>query len=997
MDAAQAAASWSSWHERLGHPSEKRLRKTLHLVDGAAIDYTSIYPKQCTTCDQTKITKPKYSKQTTRKRAKKAGTHFHSDIQGPFRVRSYQNSRYWAVLVDDKSRYKWPIFLSNKNHFTRKFKILAKQIATIKGVKLQLFQTDQAGEYTGNEFQALLQEIGCRFLTSCTGQSQQNPVAERAIKTVSECGRTLLLGAKFPFQYWEDAFKHACLLQNIVHSSGTIPSTQTPYEAFYGKTPNISDLPTFGAPCMFHVPKTRRHKLEPSGREGRFLGFSEKFKGYKVLDIKTRSIYHVAQAKFYTMGDMPTPDDLHSTAPIDLAKQIMDPVESKKSEIVDSTKYLREEHKTFVQKLRHDYPNYKGKPSMIQPILNNVTPNTGSIFEYALPPSTPVPRAQLRRCQLARKAYTTPLVHTSIFCAAITLDERLTPFNDFDYGDEDAVSLWMDNEIKMKYISQAFKAKTKTSKFPNTYREAKAAPDGEEWITCTLAELKSHLKNGTWAEVILPPGAKTIGCRWVYVIKFDENGDPVRYKARLVAQGFTQRAGINFDPDQVYAPVASYATIRTLLALGVELDCEIEQFDIETAYLNSTLEEQDIYLRLPEGYDELLNKLHEKSPNISKGKRCLRLKKTIYGLKQSGRKWNNLFVKKMKTYGYERLISDSSVFIRRKGANFAIIVLYVDDIVGISSNVQMARQLQKDLCSTFTTECKGELKWLLGMKIDRDRKAGTMTLSQPAAIEELLRSVNFCSNSKVDTPMFSSEDHIKKQIRSCPEGFNPRAVYGSLLFLSVTTRFDVSPSVAIAGQYLNNPEPSTLYTRLKRILKYLQAFPDAGITFTRSGKPLDLGHLFRGFADASLADCIRTRRSRTGIVLKFGPAPIIWVSKRQSLVAHSTAEAEYVAASTCNQLILGTRHMFQELGFDVSSPTPLHEDNEACIALATNPVTSRASKHIELRYHSLREHVALKHIKMIYTPTKEQQADFFTKPLNRMDHRRLLTRMNLFL
>lgn len=246
-------------------------------------------------------------------------------------------------------------------------------------------------------------------------------------------------------------------------------------------------------------------------------------------------------------------------------------------------------------------------------------------------------------------------------------------------------------------------------------------------------------------------------------------------------------------------------------------------------------------------------------------KTCLRLDQLLYGLKQSGRLWNNQFVWRMKKLGYERLLSDQSIFYKKIGNKFIIFSLYVDDILGITSDKETMQQLTDDLQKTFKTKALGAVHWLVGMKISRNRVKGCLLLNQETYVNTMLNELNMQHIKSVDTPLVE-ESKIPQNLQQFKDDFHERAVFGKMMFLSVTTRPDIAPAVAILGQYLNNSSARTRW-RIKRILRYLSGTRDHGINFYRSNKPFNLALSLQAYVDASYGNCPATRRSRTGVII----------------------------------------------------------------------------------------------------------------------------------
>ena len=289
---------------------------------------------------------------------------------------------------------------------------------------------------------------------------------------------------------------------------------------------------------------------------------------------------------------------------------------------------------------------------------------------------------------------------------------------------------------------------------PKSVEEALSGKHSEQWREAMNSEYASLLKNGTWELVSPPEGTNIVGSRWVLKVKRDERGSVDRYKARLVAQGYSQTKGVDYD--EVFSPVARNTSIRTLLALANSHDLEIHQMDVKTAFLNGSLD-CDIYMSQPEGF-----------VNPDRPGHVCKLKKSIYGLKQSARCWNATLDQYLKSAGYRKSNADGCIYIKtvqetNGQINFVILGVYVDDIVQVSNNTDLLKAEKAALCKKFEMVDQGDIRYLLGMLIKRDRKSKTLTISQQAYLEKIVKKFGMENSKPVSTPLepgkkFQKED-----------------------------------------------------------------------------------------------------------------------------------------------------------------------------------------------------------------------------------------------
>ncbi|KAL0386518.1 UNVERIFIED_CONTAM: Retrovirus-related Pol polyprotein from transposon TNT 1-94 [Sesamum latifolium] len=277
---------------------------------------------------------------------------------------------------------------------------------------------------------------------------------------------------------------------------------------------------------------------------------------------------------------------------------------------------------------------------------------------------------------------------------------------------------------------------------PATYEEAVTSPNANEWITAMKEEMSSMAKNNVWELVDLPAGRKTIGSKWVLKVKRKADGSIDKFKARLVTKGYTQREGIDYE--ETFSPVVRFASVRLILAIVAHLDLELFQMDVKTAFLNGELDEE-IYMDQPEGFQEMGQK-----------RKVCRLKRSIYGLKQSSRQWYYRFHRAITSIGFTMVEEDHCVYVKRSEKNFMILSLYVDDILLAGNNMEMIVATQKWLSSTFEMKDMGEAEYIVGVKIHRDRSKKLLSLSQETYIKRIIERFRMHNANPVDTPMDKS-------------------------------------------------------------------------------------------------------------------------------------------------------------------------------------------------------------------------------------------------
>eukprot|EP00794_Sanderia_malayensis_P011707 gene11707-biopygen9383 len=502
---------------------------------------------------------------------------------------------------------------------------------------------------------------------------------------------------------------------------------------------------------------------------------------------------------------------------------------------------------------------------------------------------------------------------------------------------------------------------------PRNIAEALQGSDATLWREALDSEYKSLMKNDTWKLVELPEGKNLVGSKWLFKIKHNADGSISRYKSRLVAQGYTEEAGEDYD--EIFAPVAKYNSIRSVLAIANKFDMDIHQMDVKTAFLNGYLT-NDIYMKQPEGYED------EERPHL-----VCKLQKSLYGLKQSARCWNITFDKYLKESGYVQNPADPCVYCKSDIKNgmkqLVIVAVYVDDMIIASNNGGLLSAEKVELKKRFEMDDLGEINYCLGMSIKRDRRNRVLTINQNMYLKNVLKRFQMQDCKPISTPMDPNAKFMK--LTNDDEAADKReyqAMIGSLTYASIATRPDLSDAVGILSQFMSNPGQQHV-KGVKRVLRYIQGTLDYGLRFE------DGEFKLQGYSDADWAGDINTRKSTSGYVFRLGKATISWKSKRQPVVALSSTEAEYVALCAATQEAIWLRRLLGSLDINQDQATQLYEDNQGAIALSRNPNSHSRTKHIEIKYHYVRNVVDNKEIQLIYCPTEKMIADIMTKPLPR--------------
>ena len=478
-------------------------------------------------------------------------------------------------------------------------------------------------------------------------------------------------------------------------------------------------------------------------------------------------------------------------------------------------------------------------------------------------------------------------------------------------------------------------------------------------------EYESLMAKGTWHLVPLPTGRRAIGSKWVFKQKKDSNGEVMRFKARLVAQGFEQRYGEDFD--EVHAPVALQQTLRVLLTVAGHKKLIVRHVDVKNAYLHGKLEE-DIFMRQPPGYSV-----------AGKEELVCKLDRSIYGLKQAARVWNATIKKVLIGLGFQQSEADACLFsMQLSNGERIYLLIYVDDMILVCRNGDHIEAVEEALRKHLEISSLGEIKQFLGINVSKDAK-GMYMLSQKCLIREVADRFGLTdakpSRYPIDPGYFRSGDGEK-----LPDNKQYHQLVGALLYISTNSRPDISAAVSILSRKTNNPTQRD-WLELKRVVRYLLGTQDYQLKLDSDrSKCLEM----IGYSDADWAGDTTDRKSTSGFLFQLGKASVSWASRKQACVATSTMEAEYVALSEAAQEATWLRRLLAELGHAQRQPTVLYEDNRSCIDFVSLERQNKRSKHIDTKYYHARDLCSRGVIQLRYCPSEHMVADVFTKPLGAM-------------
>jgi hypothetical protein len=533
---------------------------------------------------------------------------------------------------------------------------------------------------------------------------------------------------------------------------------------------------------------------------------------------------------------------------------------------------------------------------------------------------------------------------------------------------------------------------------PQGYNEAINDPVyGKEWQAAIHAEIDALVANNTWREEKAPKGTNIVSTKWVFTTKTNPDGSLERFKARLVARGFSQVYGEDYD--QTFAPTVRTDTLRVFLAMVAANDLECRQYDVKNAFTESSLQ-QRIFLSPPKGVDV--------TPGL-----VLRALRSLYGLKQSARDWNLLCKSELQRLGFKQSLADPCLFTHaEKGIT---LLVYVDDIAAASKSNDALNWFFDNFRKRFNTKDLGEISKILGMRITRNRHRRELFIDQEQYLEKVLQRLGLpveSSSTCKPRPTPVSGKYEKLEVAKDDEERGDKTKYqqdiGSIMYAMVYSRPDIAFHIGQLSQQLQNP--TTRHEgAIKELGRYLRSTIKQKIRYGPSGskfgptrearlKVFDPDMLSL-YTDADWAN-MRDRKSISGHVAMLFNGPVAYGSKKQRSVSTSSCEAEYIGMSTCCKQGQWIAQVLRDMGFpeyigDNPDTVEMRADNQGAIALVKNPHLHERSKHIDISYHHIRDLEEQKKMRITYVPTAEMIADGFTKPLDRVAFKRFKDMLGL--
>lgn len=899
------------WHRKLAHRNLEDIRKQKDLEIAPCIcDDT------CESCIKGKLSRKSFPKKATP--VNEPLDVIVSDVCGPLQTQTSGGKKYFVTFTDIFSGYTEIRLLREKREVAGKTINFIEYLKTQTGRKPKIFRSDKGTEYINKTLQNYLEKEGIKFECTVGYAPEQNGVSERKNRTLMEAARTMLEESKSPKRLWGEAVHAANFVFNRLTNKET---NKTPYETLFGKQHSKLEFHEFGSSAYAMIPYEKRRKLDNKAVEATFVGYDENSKGYRLID-KNNKLIISREVKF---------------------------VQNKTKHRKISRKFKRK-IQTTIQK-QNESPEDDDNVSLFcdndfQEENRNMQENNNEIEEEnsAVQEENEDSEDSFHDAQEENQSQEES---DSTEVSSESENEPIIPRRSTRHNIGKAPQRFNDYELyKVEMEDDFFE--------PKTYLEAITCKQGHLWKKAMEEEIQSLEKNHTWEEIDLPKGKTTVGSKWVFKIKDD--GDDIRMKARLVAQGFSQKYGVNYD--EVFAPVVKTTTLRLLLSIAGKRKYHVRQYDVKTAFLNGKLEEE-VYMRRPPGYGN--------------EKKVLKLEKSIYGLKQAAKVWNDTLNNVLIKNDFKRNEHDKCLYTLQWKNETIHLLVHVDDLLVTGSSEDDIIKIMKNVGREFELKDLGNIKHYLGIDVEQDSE-GNYLISQGKYIDKIVETANL-EDSKISVyPMDVGYYKLEGELLDTNEFY--RKLIGMLLFLSTHSRPDISACVGILSKKVLNPRDVDLL-EAKRIIKYLKGSRNLKLKLSDSGTLQEL----HAYSDANWAEDKTDRKSNSGYFCSINGGAISWCSRKQETVATSSAESELMALTeTCKEM-KWLRSMIKSLKEAVPEKMLIFTDSQSCISMIKNEKFSNKTKHIDIKYHYVRDLFTNKEVNLQYVNTEINTADLMTKPL----------------
>ncbi|GJR82058.1 putative ribonuclease H-like domain-containing protein [Tanacetum coccineum] len=1014
------------WHRRMGHVNYKNMNR---LVKGNLV--RGLPPKlfkndhTCVACCKGKQHKASYKAITAVSSISEPLQLLHMDLFGPTSIRSIDHKYYCLVITDDYSRFCWVFFLEHKDETYSILKDFINLVENQLNKKVKAIRCDNGTEFKNAHIIELCGSKGIKRDYSNARTPQQNGVAERKNRTLIEAARTMLADSKLPTMFWTEAVRTACYVLNRVLV--TSPHNKTPYALLTGNIPSVSHFKPFG--CHVTILNTSDHlgKFDGKADEGYIVGYSASNRAYRVYNVHNKRVEETMNLRY--LEEKPNVQGLGHEWYFDLdyltdtlgykrvqANQSAGTQEASTNpagtQDADSDSECDEQVIIIPSYPSHNLQEAEPKDTSSDEGDDSPHDSAKEIFQQELARL----KGQVKRAtsdvkdaeELQQKARTKtvppgsikiPSGGTTISPGNVSVptggvpvptgsptdsffdDEPTTRFpspsdlgnnepslgifSSLSYDDEFGADLNnLASTVEVSHVAtkrintihlqsliigdhtSTVQTRSKVNNTPTVEPVAQALED-PSWVDAMQEEMQQFKFQNVWVLVDLPEDKYAIGTKWILKNKRDARGIVVRNKARLVAQGHRQEEGIDYD--EVFAPVARIEAIRLFLAFASYLGFMVYQMDVKSAFLYGRIDEEVYVTQHP--------------------KKVYKVVKALYGLHQAPRAWYATLSTFLLKHGYRRGTIDKTLFLKKHKRDIILVQVYVDDIIFGSTKKAWCDEFEALMKGEFEMSAMGELTFFLGLQVQQ--RPDGIFINQDKYVQEILKKFDLECVRTATTPYEAPKPKSKNEPDSPVNVHLYRSMIGSLMYLTAS-RPDIMFAVSACSRNQVTPTTSNLEA-VKKIFKYLKGQPKLGLWYPRESP-----FVLEAYSDSDYAGANKDRKSTTGGCQFLGRRLISWQCKKQTIVATSSTEAEYVAAANCCGQVLWIQNQLLDYGYNFMN-TKIFIDNQSTICIVKNPVFHQRTKHIEIRHHFIRDANDKKLIQVLKIHTDDNVADLLTK------------------
>ena len=1032
IEANQAEASIENdaeiWHQRLGHPGSSVMKGLADSLHGLKIDKRHVdicKSINCTACMQGTL-KSKQAPAIFDIKKKNPFAYLYYDTAGPIRPLSGSH-RYYLAGRDHSGVFITAHLLQSRNQtFVKILTDLIRIRSQYPEYPVSTIIVDGAREFNSNVFMDYCTSLGIELLVSLP--YEHNMLGENIVKRLQHVARPLLLQSNLPPECWGLAILHAKDLLQL----RPIPSQGiSPLQILTGVPPSVKHIRVFGCAVHVPIPAVDWIKIGPRRQLGIYVGFysqsiiryidptsGEQHKapfrncvfderrfpslGGGIKDREQTAIQWDWKPEDHQFSDFNTGEGDREVTRLLKLKFIADHtpdafVESHELLSKDRIGTAGERPKAISSQLPPTHKIISKTQIPLPPKQPNKRLKPDD--EAYIPTSniTPIETTLRRSRRIAAKAMMTP--ETNLLYLLVSGEQQFTdspPGVSTYHSFEKPIATYSSTPLHRNIIFYddmtcyhiAVALAEDDEPDPSSVSEALSQKSSEKWKEAMKAEMKSLMNREVFGPIQeCPVGVTPIGGRWVFVKKRNAQGEVARYKARFVAQGFTQRYGTDYT--FTYSPVIDITTLRWLVCLAVTNNLRMVTNDVVTAYLYGKMD-TEIFMNVPPGFPGA-----SKSSTTFK-RACVKVLRALYGLKQSGRMWYQCLADYLKKQGFISSDICPCVYIKRVGQEFVIIAIYVDDLNIIGTDVAVSSAIES-ITKKFEVRDLGDTKFLLGLQLEYVQ--GGIIVHQSTYTKKILKKFNMhdvknitsiplpCKSSKtpdndVTSPLQEGEEVLGEEVPYA-------AAIGGLMYLANCTRPDISFAVNLLSRH-NRAPTKRHWKGVLHIFRYLKGTEDYGLFYR---KDFVDGDSIVGYADAGYQSDPYSGKSQTGYVFLSGGAAISWRSQKQTIVTTSSNHSELIALYEASRenfwLRSVTNFIRTSIGRpELKKPTIIYEDNEGVILqLKDGYIKGDRVKHIDPKYFYTREQLT-SDLDIQSIGTNDNTADIFTKSLGRILHQK---------